>query len=326
MSRQSGHDAGTMKTAESLLGRRPDRLEAFRPAVGGDDSHSFRLWSGTDQMLLKIKRGPGSPVGVYFHGRLQEAGLPVPELIAFDSAGGPAGEACAVWEWVDGTPAEWGPGELCPYDEAELGELLRRVHDLRFDGAFGSLGDDLTSRSFPPLPDLGPVSDTWPGFFHCDRAAQRCFDKGYLDRQQADVLSSLPERLAGMLTPAGPRLLHMGDIMHNGNLILRNGRIVAIVDYVESTAGDPRWELACFDYYFGALPFERARRFDMARFRAAYGTDHDPQDDLGRYYLLAVLVFEKLLWFDPGSERGRWAITKARDILETFPRPCRREP
>ena len=317
MSQQSGHEAGAMEIAEGLLGRRPDNLEAFHPSVGGDDSCSFRLWSGRDRMLLKIKRWPGSPVGVYFHSRLKEAGLPVPELIAFDSAVGPAGEACAIWEWVDGTPAEWGPDEPCPYDEAELAGLLRRIHELRFDGPFGYLGDDLTVRSFTPLPDLGPVSDAWPSFFHCDRAAQRYFDKGYLTRREADILDSLPNLLAGTLTSAEPRLLHMSDIMHNGNLILRDGRIVAILDYVESTAGDPRWELAWFDYYFGALPFVRAP-FDMARFRAAYGTDHDPDDGHGRFYLLAVLVFEKLLWLDPGSDRGRWSIARARDILATF--------
>ena len=318
MSRQSGHEAGAMRIAESLLGRCPDRLEAFWPSVGGDDSHSFRLWSGTDGMLLKINRRPGSPIGVYFHCRLKGAGLPVPELVAFDPRGGLKGEACAIWEWVDGTPAEWGSGEPCPYDETELGELLRRIHDLRFDGAFGSLGDDLTSRSFAPLPDLGPVSDTWPGFFHCDRAARRYFDKGYLDRQQADILSSLPVRLVGILTPAEPRLLHMGDIMHNGNLILRDGRIVAIVDYVESTAGDPRWELACFDYYFTPSEREPISPFDLARFRAAYGTEHDPNDLLGRFYLLAILAFEKLLFYDPSTQRGRWAIRTLHDNLRVI--------
>jgi aminoglycoside phosphotransferase (APT) family kinase protein len=122
--------------------------------------------------------------------------------------------------------------------------------------------------------------------------------------------------LARELARAEPRLLHMSDIMHNGNLIVREGRIVAIVDYVESMAGDPRWELAWFDYYFATLPFDRAP-FDMARFRAAYGTDHDPQDDLGRFYLLAILVFEKLLWLDSNSEQGQWAIETVKDMLRT---------
>jgi len=306
-----------LSVAEELLRRRPDRTEPFHPTVGGDDSYSFRLRLGKDEMLLKIKRHPGSPVGLYFHSRLKEAGLPVPELIAFDPNSGPHGEACAIWEWIEGEPAEWGPSQPCPYDEAELGALLHRIHELQFDGPFGFLGDDLSAHAFTPLPDLGPVSESWPGFFHCDRAARRYFDKGYLNRREADTLASLPDRLGHELTVAEPRLLHMSDIMHNGNLILRNGRIVAIVDYVESMAGDPRWELAWFDYYFGSLPFERAP-FDMARFRAAYGTNHDPEDPLGRFYLLAILLFEKLLWLDPGCQRGRWAIRTVKHLLGTL--------
>jgi len=322
---RAGLDPGyARQIAEGMLGRCSDRVESFWPAVGGDDSYSFRLRLGRDQMLLKIKKQPGSPVGVYFHRRLKEAGIPVPELIAFDPKGGPNGEACAIWEWVEGEPAEWGPGEPCPYDEAELGELLRRIHELRFDGPFGFLGDDLSARAFTPLPDLGPVSECWPGFFHCDRAAQRYFEKGYLNRREADILSSLPHRIfaqgaGGKLLPYGPkpRLLHMSDIMHNGNLIVRDGRIVAIVDYVESTAGDPRWELAWFDYYFSQFPFNRVD-FDMARFRAAYGTDHDPGDPLGRFYLLAILLFEKLLWLDPSCPTGQWVIGTVKKMLASF--------
>jgi len=316
LSQRPGHNAAAFEVAETLLGGRPDRVEAFRPAVGGDDSHSFRLWLGGAAMLLKIKKHPSSPVGVCFHSRLREAGLPAPELIAFDPKGGNGGEACAIWEWIEGEPAEWGPCDPCPYDEAELGELLRRIHDLEFDGPFGFLGDDLSARSFTPYPDLGPVSESWADFFHFDAAARRYCEKGYLNRREADVLSALPDRFAAELGRGEPRLLHMGDIMHGGNLIVRHGRIAAIVDYVESMAGDPRWELAWFDYYFSELPFGRSP-FDMSRFRAAYGTEHDCLDDLSRFYLLAILVFEKLLWLDPASRIGRWATQAVRHILLT---------
>ena len=291
----------------------------FCPAVGGDDSHSFRLWTGGNGALLKIKKRPGSPIGVYFHSRIKDAGIPVPELIAFGPHAGPGGEACAIWEWVDGEPAEWASDAPCPYDEAAFGEVLRRIHDLRFDGPFGFLGDDPPARSFTSPFALGPVSDSWAGFFHCDRAAKRYFDKGYLNRREADVLSSLPGRLSAELGRAKPCLLHMGDIMHNGNMLVdpRSGRILAVVDYVESMAGDARWELAWVDYYFSDLPFGRSC-FNMARFRAGYGTDHDPGDALGRFYLAGILLFEKLLFFDPASPRGRWAIDTVRNILDSF--------
>lgn len=144
-----------LSVAEELLGRSPDRTEPFEPSTGDDDSHSFRIWAGGDAMLLKIKKHPGSPIGIYFHGRIKHAGVPAPELITFSPNAGPGGEACAIWKWVKGKPAEWSPEEPCPYDEVEFGELLRRIHDLKFDGPFGFLGDDPPARPFP-LVLLGP--------------------------------------------------------------------------------------------------------------------------------------------------------------------------
>lgn len=308
------------RIAETLLGRRPDRLEIFKPAVGGNDTHSFRFHVRNDTMLLQVKRRAGSPFGICFHSRLRRAGVPVPDLIAFDAAAGPAGEACAIWEWVDGQAAEWAPGQPCPYDEAEFGSLLRRIHDLPEERPLGLIGDDLANR--PAVcghPDLGPVSDTWAGWFHCDLAAKRYFDKGYLTIAEADALSSLPQRLSPLLDAAQPRLLHNGDIMHNGNLIVDplTRRVVAVIDFADSMVGDPRWELAWVDFYFRHYPFYDVT-FDMDRFRAGYGTCHDPDDPLGRFYLLGILLFEKLLFFDPSSSRGRWAVEKVKDILGWF--------
>lgn len=301
-----------------LLGRQPDRCEPFLPTAGGKDSFAFHLWAGQAQLLLKVKKQPGSPVGVYFHRRLQGAGLPVPRLVAFDPGAGPNQEACAIWEWIDGLPAEWKPGEPCPYDEAEFGELLRRIHDLRFDGAFGFLGDNPRQRTFA-LPDLGPVSRSWASFFHCDRVARHYVAKGYLDPPEAEILASLPDRLGDELGQAEPRLLHMGDLMHNGNLIVEpeSGRIRAIVDYVEAMAGDPRWELAWVRYYFADYPLARPT-FDLARFWAGYGAEYGSGDPLGRFYLAAILLFEKLRFYDPASARGRWAITTVKSILRGF--------
>jgi len=304
-----------LEVAGALLGRAPDRIAPFRPPVGGDDSWAFRLRADGDAALLKIKKRAGTPVGVYFHQRVKEAGVPVPELLAFGPDAGPNGQACAVWEWIDGAPAHWSAGEACPYDEAEFGEMLRRVHELRFDGPFGMLGDDPPATHFRSHPDLGPASETWAGFFHFEDAARRYFANGMLTRPEADLLASLPERLPAELCRAPKRLLHMGDVMHHGNMILepRTGRILAVVDYVESMAGDPRWELACVDYYFGQYPFER-REFDMESFHAAYGTAHDPDDPVGRVYLLAILVFEKLLFFDRATPRGQWAVDTVKRI------------
>jgi hypothetical protein len=301
---------------ERLLGGAPERVEPYHPEIGGDDSYGFRLRRGGEAMVLKVKRQPGEPMGVYFHQRLKEAGLPVPELVAFSPDAGPGGETCAIFAWVEGRPAEWGAGESCPYDEAEMGELLRRIHDLCFDGEFGFLGDEPTASRPNVHSMLGPASDTWPGFFHCDRAARWCHQRGYIGTAEADVLAALPARLAPVFRDVTPQLLHMGDIMHSGNVIVHErGRIAAVIDYVESTAGDPRWELAWFDYYFTPSEREPVEPFDLTRFRAAYGTDHKPDDLIGRFYLIGILVFEKLLFYDPASTRGRWAIRTLKETL-----------
>jgi hypothetical protein len=308
-------ESDAVAIVRAMLDTTPRDLVWFRPTVGGDDSYSYRFSVDGVPLLLKVKRKPGSPIGRIFYQRIRDAGVPVPDLVAYAPNAGPAGVACAIWSWVDGLPAEWGAGEPCPYDEAELGEILRRIHDLRYDGAYGLLGDDPENRHFASHFGLGSTCDHWSDFFKCHAVARRYFDKGYLDAREVAVLSMLPRQLDEGLDRAPKALLHMGDIMHNGNLIVGpDGHIAAVIDYVESTIGDPRWELAWFDYYFAQYPFAHAL-FGMERFRAAYGTNHDPGDELGRFYMIVALLIEKLLIYDPQTPRGAWAIRTVKDVL-----------
>jgi hypothetical protein len=101
--------------AHALLGSVPDQIEIYEPQVGGDDSYSYRLWLDGRPMLLKIKKRTGTPVSIYLHKRLYQAGIPVPGLIAFASQAGPTGEACAIWSWVEGKAAHWRAGQPCPF-------------------------------------------------------------------------------------------------------------------------------------------------------------------------------------------------------------------
>lgn len=304
--------------AGGLLGRLPSTCVPFQPRAGGADSTSFRLRVGNDRMLLVVKRRPGSPVGICFHALIRQAGLPVPTLIAFGPSAGPAGEACAIWEWVEGVPAEWSTGEPCPYDEADLGELLGRIHGLGFDGDYGFLGDDLDHRGFSLL-GLGPTSRDWPSFFHCELVVERFAAMGYFDQREAEVLATLPHRLGAAAMQRPRRLLHMGDIMHSGNLLIDpgSGRIRAILDYTESMVGDPQWELAWIRYYFRDYPFDRPG-FDLARFFAGYGAQEEAEAPLDEFYLVAVLLFEKLRFYKPDSPRGRWAIETVKHLLRDF--------
>ncbi len=82
-------------------------------------------------------------------------------------------------------------------------------------------------------------------------------------------------------------------------------------------AGDPRWELAWFDYYFAQFPFADAS-FDLSRLKAAYGADYDSNDALGRFYLAMGLACAKLLWFPPEQPRTQWAVGTLKGVLKEF--------
>jgi hypothetical protein len=304
------------RISKDLLGSDVDRIEPFLPRVGGYDSHCFRLWTWQNQILLKIMKHPGKPIGIYFHDRLEQAGIPVPKLIAFSKNAGPNGEASVIWDWVQGEPVRWHPGQPCPYDEAQLGELLRAIHELPFDGSYGFLCDSLSERSYTWHPHLGPISKAWSEFFHCSQVAAQLFKDGYLDEEEAEILSGLAENLRKDLDCTPRSLLHT-DIRNNMILEPGTGRILAVFDFTESCAGDPRWELAWIDYWF-IDRFEHFLPFDMTRFRAAYGTDHNLRDPIGRFYLAMILSLEAVPTYDPTSLGHRWAVLTLKTVLRTF--------
>jgi aminoglycoside phosphotransferase (APT) family kinase protein len=311
----SVHDAKAL--ARKLPGRAPTRVEPLWPRVRSNDCYAFRIEIGGQPMLLKVAKRPRVPMGLYFHHRLREAGIPVPELIAAGPGEGPGGANCALWEWIEGrSSADWPRGSPCPFDEAEFGELMRSIHSLRFEGPPGLLGDDLASRTYTWGPGIRPVGGTWAEVFDCRAAAERLAERGHIKREEAEVFAALPDRLSPELNAAECRLLHM-DLRSNLLLDPATGRIRAVVDYTESFAGDPRFELALVGYWFmdrvvHFLPF------DMPRFRAAYGATHNPRDARGRFYLAVLLACDEVPGCDPTSTKGQWSIATFRSVLASF--------
>ena len=56
----------------------------------------------------------------------------------------------------------------------------------------------------------------------------------------------------------------------------------------------------------------------MPRCRAAYGATHNPKDDLGRFYLAAILAFDELASAAPDSPKGRWALNTLKSVIDGF--------
>ncbi len=115
----------------------------------------------------------------------------------------------AFCDYVEGDQANWLELKTCPYDEAQCGDLLRRIHGLEFDGPFCFLGDE------HPVSQLGPAVESWADMFPCEHAARRCVELGWIDKRQSQVLAGLADRLESQLQQSPKRLLHM-DFMYNG--------------------------------------------------------------------------------------------------------------
>ncbi|UCC67796.1 MAG: phosphotransferase, partial [Armatimonadota bacterium] len=118
---------------------------------------------------------------------------------------------------------------------------------------------------------------------------------------------------------APPALLHYGDIMHNGNLIVDpdSRRILAVVDFSDAIVGDPRLELAWIDLYFGAYGYF-GRGFDLRRFRIGYGNEGDLYEPTRLLYVCLALM-TMLTYVDPGTPRGEHHRKLLHEIVEHIP-------
>jgi len=261
----------------------------------GDASWRYRVEARAGQMLLKINRRSGVPVGAYYHGRLSEAGVPVPRMIDWRSDGWAEDHACALYEWVDGVPVDFALEQEPPYDEAQMGEILRAIHGITHEDGFGRLND--TGRGECESWQEGLLS-TW--------SLGACVKREAISGEMAERLAELADRFSAELLAARTSLLHYEDIMFSGNCIVDDqGGIIAVIDFGGALAGDPMWELMVFDYYFGAHypPGAISPGFDLDRFHEGYGLDYDPRAPLQRLYAVGMAL-EKLAFIDLDSQRA----------------------
>lgn len=156
--------------------------------------------------------------------RAREAGVPVPEPIAFEDAGGAFGSPGILMGFVEGTSVAPRLLKKPEFEAAraalpgELGEALARIHSLGPSVVEGVL------PASPPDPALGQIAE-W-------------------ERQIDEIGEPLPAVELGLRwlranapEPAGPRLVH-GDF-RLGNFIVDETGLAAVIDWELSHLGDP---------------------------------------------------------------------------------------
>lgn len=177
-------------------------------------------------------------------GRLDPARVPVPRIIRLGRLGD---LRYAVSERIDGTPLT----RLPPAEAAALAPALLDTLDAinavdrgaaAGAGIFGDDGDGLFPSWRAYLEAVRDEEPEWDYFgkWHV------LFDTTFLER---DVFDRLYERMAGLLDacPEERQLVH-GNIGF-GNVLARDGRIVAVLDWLDAAWGDPVFDVAWLDFW-----------------------------------------------------------------------------
>jgi aminoglycoside phosphotransferase (APT) family kinase protein len=223
--------------------------------ASGWDNDIFRLG---DDLTVRLPRRLMAAVLVHHEQRwLPEVapGLPLPVPVPI-RVGTPSEALAYPYAWTIGAWFPGGPLEVNPPDDltataASLGAFLAALHR--------------------PAPSDAP-RNPYRGVPLVERAER--FEEGLRDLADGIVDKPALARLWQELlaTPADPgpaRWLH-GDV-HPLNLIVHQGRLAAVIDFGDITAGDRASDLA------GAWTF--LDRADRDRFRAAAGAEAPVDDD-----------------------------------------------
>jgi aminoglycoside phosphotransferase (APT) family kinase protein len=187
--------------------------------------------------------------------------LPVPAPVRLGRPGRGYPWSWSVCPWLPGVPAM----QQMPEDAADTAELL---------GAFLAALHVAAPSDAPENPYRGgPLADR---DVHMRNRIEQLGDLVDGDA----VLARWNESIATPYWPGAPQWLH-GD-MHPGNVLVDHGRVVAVIDFGDMTAGDPASDLALAWMFFAT----EAR----ARFRAAVGGVDDDTWKRARGWALAYAV------------------------------------
>lgn len=237
-----------------LRQQHPDLADLDLAAVeGGWGNQQFRLG---DELAVRMPRTPGAPFQLRHEQRwlpelAERLPLPIPAVVRVGEPSELFEHPWSVVRWVVGEPADREP--ITDAESADaLGEFLAALHHEAPDGVWA------TERGAPRAvseEDFEHWLDVIAGH-PCAGAAREVWQK---------AVAADPWRGA-------PQFVH-GDL-HPANVVVRDGKLVGVVDFGDLGAGDPAADLSAAwillpagsaDRFFEA--YGRADESDMTRAR-----------------------------------------------------------
>ena len=262
---------------EAIANQLSARLVGHRPLVGGVSARVVALTLAhpddrTEQVVVRIH--PTSARDAVLLRVLGATDLPVVAPLMAREEGA---ETFVVMPFVEGTTEIAEPVSAVP----KMAALLARVHDQ----AVADLPETLPRRD-DPVPEL----------------------REYLPERYAATLPAL-EAAAERLEPQDC-LLH-GDFWP-GNLLWRDGEVVALIDWEDAARGDPLSDLACARQELSWSHGAEA----CASFTEHYAALRGPVSPEGlavwdAYVAAAALAFMGRWGLDPEDEAGRRRVSHA---------------
>lgn len=232
---------------------------------------------------------------------LCESGVPIPRILQ-------TGELP-----FDGVPAHYAVSERA--DGELLGEtieadlvpeylrVLDRIHaaDVSATSGFGKIdGDGRGSHA------------TWEQFLLAGK--QRDWtdvcERTFLERDLCEWMTGQIEALVAALPPVRERRLYHGD-PHSYNMLKRDGRIIAVIDWEDAGVGDPLYDHAVADVWDDIEePGQRYRAQAMRHFMAQGRVPPHVEERLRLYGL--VYGLEVLEVYARGGRRDKYDAFKVR--------------
>lgn len=263
-------------------------------AGAGTDNQMFRLG---EEYVVRLPRTPGTAAAVAkeqaWIPRLG-AGLPVevPEPVGLGTPTEEYPFAWSVLRWIEGeepsstTVRDWGRFG------ADLAAVVRALHAQPLHGM--QRGGSLAWYRGLPLAAMTE---------HVEEALEECRDLDGLDLDLPAV-RDLWRRLVGVPDPDVPHVWTHSDL-RAGNLLVRDGRLAAVLDFGGLSIGNPTAEHAA------VLEFPRAAQL---AYREALDLDDDTWDR-ARGWKLAISLLSIPYYWPSWREFAQGGVDQINDLL-----------